>query len=167
MAGHLTVEGVSVAGQETCIVIPQLKVIFDIGRCPQRAVSFPTLLVSHAHMDHIGGVLFHAGSRNMTGQAPTRVHLPAESRAALDALFAAQRHLDGGTELPYDAVPLSDASSRIPLGNGLSFSTFKTFHVVPSVGYTIFRTKEKLLPEFHGLPASEIKRLKKQGVCAL
>lgn len=40
-------------GQETCIIIPGLKVAFDIGRCPERAVSQDYLFISHAHMDHI------------------------------------------------------------------------------------------------------------------
>lgn len=47
------VEGLSIGGHETCIIFPTLKVAFDIGRCPPRAVSQDFLLVSHAHMDHI------------------------------------------------------------------------------------------------------------------
>jgi len=48
-----SIEGVSVGGQETCILLPAYKVAFDIGRCPQRAVSHDFLFISHAHMDHI------------------------------------------------------------------------------------------------------------------
>lgn len=49
----LSIEGVSVGGQETCILIPALKLAFDIGRCPERAISQDFLFISHAHMDHI------------------------------------------------------------------------------------------------------------------
>ncbi len=48
-----TIEGVSVGGQETCVMVPAMKVAFDIGRCPERAVSQDFLFITHAHMDHI------------------------------------------------------------------------------------------------------------------
>lgn len=49
----LPIEGISIGGHETCIMLPSMKVAFDIGRCPQRAISQDFLLISHAHMDHI------------------------------------------------------------------------------------------------------------------
>jgi hypothetical protein len=33
--------------QETCILLPQIKAAFDIGRCPQRAVSHQHLFITH------------------------------------------------------------------------------------------------------------------------
>ena len=51
--------------QETCISIPQLKLIFDTGRCPQRAVYQRHVFISHSHMDHIGGLPFHVATRYM------------------------------------------------------------------------------------------------------
>eukprot|EP00249_Psilotum_nudum_P017512 c26362_g1_i2 orf=100-726(+) len=48
-----TFEGISVGGHETCVMVPKLRVAFDIGRCPQRAISQDYLFISHAHMDHI------------------------------------------------------------------------------------------------------------------
>jgi len=51
--GGFSIEGVSVGGQETCVMLPALKVAFDIGRCPKRAVDQDFLFITHAHMDHI------------------------------------------------------------------------------------------------------------------
>lgn len=47
------IEGLSIAGHETCIILPTLNLAFDIGKCPQRAISQQFLFISHGHMDHI------------------------------------------------------------------------------------------------------------------
>ncbi|XP_020600128.1 tRNase Z TRZ1 isoform X3 [Phalaenopsis equestris] len=50
------VEGLSIGGQETCVIFPSLRIAFDIGRCPQRSISQDYLFISHGHLDHIGGL---------------------------------------------------------------------------------------------------------------
>lgn len=47
------IEGLSIAGHETCIILPSFNLAFDIGKCPQRAISQQFLFISHGHMDHI------------------------------------------------------------------------------------------------------------------
>ncbi|CAM6023150.1 unnamed protein product [Sphagnum balticum] len=59
-----SIEKVSVGGQETCVMIPATKVAFDIGRCPEQAVSQDFLFITHAHMDHIIGEELNIG-RNL------------------------------------------------------------------------------------------------------
>lgn len=48
-----SIEGTSIGGLETCVIVPQLKSAFDIGRCPSRAVHQNFLFITHAHLDHI------------------------------------------------------------------------------------------------------------------
>jgi ribonuclease Z len=48
-----SIEGVSVGGQETCVMIPAMKVAFEIGRCLEQAVSQDFLYITRAHMGHI------------------------------------------------------------------------------------------------------------------
>ncbi|KAL6986488.1 tRNA 3' processing endoribonuclease [Sarracenia purpurea var. burkii] len=33
------IDGLSIAGHETCIILPTLNLAFNISRCPQRAIS--------------------------------------------------------------------------------------------------------------------------------
>lgn len=49
--------------QETCIVWPSANIVFDSGRCPQRSVYRRNLFITHAHLDHIGGIAMHICSR--------------------------------------------------------------------------------------------------------
>ena len=71
------IEGVSVGGQETCVILPQLKVAFDSGRCPQRCVYADTLCLSHTHMDHAGGAGFYIATRALVSLPPPTILLPA------------------------------------------------------------------------------------------
>lgn len=48
-----SIEGISIGGHETCVIIPELKSAFDIGRCPSRAIQQNCLFITHAHLDHI------------------------------------------------------------------------------------------------------------------
>ena len=147
---------VSVAGQETCIVLPREKVCFDIGRCPQRAVGVETVLVSHAHMDHIGGINFHIASRQLLGLSQSRVALPRPNAAALEALCAAHRDLDG-CDMRLEAVPMAPGED-LPLKGTLVARAFPTTHPVPSQGYLILDVRKKLKDEFNGLPG-EVPRI--------
>ena len=54
LGGH-KIEGISIGGQETSIILPSLKIAFDSGRCPQRCVYADVMCLSHTHMDHVGG----------------------------------------------------------------------------------------------------------------
>ena len=47
------IEGLSVGGHETCVIVPELKSAFDIGRCPSRAIQQNFVFITHAHLDHI------------------------------------------------------------------------------------------------------------------
>lgn len=46
------------------------------GRCPQRACFQPVVLLSHTHLDHVGGLPFHACTRSMLRLPPSRVVTP-------------------------------------------------------------------------------------------
>lgn len=56
--GGFSIEGVSVGGQETCVMLPALKVAFDSGRCPGRIIDMDYVFITHAHMDHIVRTFF-------------------------------------------------------------------------------------------------------------
>ena len=105
----LAVEGISVGGIETCIEVPSYKLAFDVGRCAPSVVRYPTILFTHAHVDHMGGVVAHAATRALRGMAPPRYVVPRENHEAFETMFAAWRALDHST-LAFESVPLALAS---------------------------------------------------------
>jgi len=143
-------------------MVPQFKVAFDIGRCPQRAVYQDTVLISHSHMDHIGGLNFHVASRQLLSLSPPTVVIREENRQGVDLLFEAHRLLDG-CDMRADLLSMAPGG-ELSIRNGLKVRAFPTFHPVPSQGYTIIGTKKKLRKEYSHLTGKEIAQLRKEGV---
>jgi ribonuclease Z len=157
----IRVEGLSIGGVETSIDLPELKLCFDIGRSPDSAVLRPTVLFTHAHMDHMGGVAWHAATRALRGMpAPTYV-VPRENARDFEELFAVWRRLDR-SELDHRVVPLSPGEEWM-LPNGLAARPFRSPHRAPCQGYALVRRRKHLRAEFAGLPQEEIRRLRQDG----
>ncbi|KAL2623027.1 hypothetical protein R1flu_003232 [Riccia fluitans] len=156
------VEGISIGGHETCIMIPSMKVAFDIGRCPQRAISHDFLFISHGHMDHIGGIAMYVATRGLYKMKPPTVIVPKCIKPTVERLLAVYRELDG-SELALNLIGM-DVGEEYDMGKNLVVRAFKTYHVVPSQGYLIYAVKKKLKPEYLKLSGQEIKHLKTQGI---
>ena len=124
------VEGVSIGGQETCVIFPTLSLAFDIGRCPQRAVSQEFLFVSHGHLDHIGGLPMYVATRGLFRLRPPTIFVPACLRDLVERLFEVHRAMDR-SELDHKLVPL-EVGEAYELRKDLKVRAFKTYHVVPS-----------------------------------
>lgn len=159
--GSIQVDARSIAGIETCIQLPAYKIAFDIGRCPRSAVKHPRIALTHAHMDHLSGVFYHAAQRKLRGvSAPTYFALP-ELIEPIEAIFDAYAGLHGYRQ-PCQLVPFAPGQ-RHRLSGKAELVSFATDHTLPSQGYAIRADVKKLKPEFVGLPGPEIGRLHKAG----
>ncbi|KAK4283825.1 hypothetical protein QN277_000735 [Acacia crassicarpa] len=156
------IQGLSIGGQETCIIFPSLNLAFDIGRCPPRAVCQDFLLISHSHMDHIGGLPMYVATRGLYRMKPPTIIVPASVKENVEALFEVHRKLDH-SDLKHNLVGL-DVGEEFYLRNDIKVKAFKTYHVIPSQGYILYSVKKKLKHEYLGLPGNEIKKLKFSGV---
>ncbi|QDU69438.1 MBL fold metallo-hydrolase [Engelhardtia mirabilis] len=153
----VAVGGISLGGIETSIDLPEHKLCFDIGRCPRWAVSRPRVLITHAHMDHLGGLAYHCATRALMGMGPPEYLVPRQNEAAIGELFATWRRLDR-SELEHRLVPLGPGDEH-RLGRDLVAVPFRTPHVVPSQGYGLWRERRQLREEYQGLPQEELRRL--------
>jgi ribonuclease Z len=136
-------------------------VAFDIGRCPLEVVDCRTVLFTHAHMDHLGGIAYHTATRSLRKQPPPRYVVPPHCADDLGRLFEAWRALDR-SDMPHELVPLAPGEEYV-LGNGLLARPFRSPHSAPCQGYGLWSKKEKLKPEFHGLEGHELARLRRAG----
>nr|GMD21928.1 nuclear ribonuclease Z-like [Ipomoea batatas] len=156
------IEGLSIAGHETCVIIPTLNLAFDIGKCPQRAVSQQFVFISHGHMDHIGGLPMYVATRGLYRMTPPTIIVPKAVKESVEKIFEAHRAMDQ-SELKHTLIAL-DVGEEICLRKDLKVRAFKTYHVIPSQGYIVYSIKHKLKQEYIGLPAEEIKKLKSSCV---
>ena len=72
---QMSVEAISIGGMYTCIQIPQLKLIFDIGICPSSAIGQAHVFLTHTHIDHMAGVLRHCSTRELMNMSPPTYYM--------------------------------------------------------------------------------------------
>ncbi|KAJ8616900.1 hypothetical protein MRB53_013086 [Persea americana] len=156
------IEGFSVGGHETCVVIPALNSVFDIGRCPSRAVHQDFLFITHAHLDHIGGLPMYVATRGLYNLKPPTVFVPPCIKADVEKLFDVHRAMSR-VELNLDLVAL-DVGETYEIRNDLVVRPFKTHHVIPCQGYVIYSVRKKLKKKYLHLKGPQIKKLKLSGV---
>jgi len=161
-AGGFTLRGVSLGGIYTAIHVPELHAAFDAGWPLRSAAACRRLFLSHGHVDHAGGLAGLIGIRGLFGHPrPLDLFLPAEieqpMREALAAMTAMQRF-----DLSARLVPMR-AGDEVALAGDLSVRAFRTYHPVPSLGYTIVRKVSKLRADLVGLPGPEIAARRRAG----
>jgi ribonuclease Z len=158
----LTVRAVSVGGFETCIEVPSWRLCFDIGRCPPTTAAYNRVLFTHAHVDHMAGVVHHCAQRSLTGRSAPEYWVPAESFEAFEEMMVAWRRL-AHSELACTTRAVRPGD-HIELGGGKSVVVFRAVHRIPSVGYALVHTRNKLKAEFAELPGPALAGLRRDGV---
>ncbi|XP_072983671.1 nuclear ribonuclease Z isoform X1 [Typha latifolia] len=159
------IEGLSIGGQETCVIFPTLKTAFDIGRCPQRSIAQDFLFISHGHLDHIGGLPMYVATRGLYSMKPPTIFVPASLKENVEKLFDIHRAMDQSL-LNHNLIVLN-VGEEFQIRKDLKVKAFKTYHVIPSQlmqGYIIYTVKQKLKQEYVGLSGNEIKSLRLSGV---
>ncbi|MCI0672487.1 MAG: MBL fold metallo-hydrolase [Myxococcaceae bacterium] len=161
-AGPYTVRGISVGGVYTSLQVPELGVVLDAGIPLRSFAGTDHLFLSHGHADHAAALGALLGIRVLIGKPrPPKVYFPAEIEAPLAEALAGLGRLHH-TDMRIDAVPLRPGETW-PLGHDVWVRAFRTHHRVPSLAYQFLRRVPKLRPEYHGLPAQEVARLRRAG----
>jgi ribonuclease Z len=161
--GPLLVAGGSRAGEGTLILLPQLQLALDVGRAHRGLPPMTTVLVSHGHMDHVGGVGYWASQRHLQAMGPARLVVPREIAADIELLLATHARLEGAAT-GYAVEVVSAASGDVlEMRRDMVVEFFATDHWVPTLGSRLVWRRQHLLPELVGLPGEEIARRRRAG----
>ena len=169
------VQGQSVSGFTTAVVLPEYNLCFDCGVAQFEAVKVQNVAVTHSHMDHFGGLTRHAYVRGMTGGTPSQFFLPEWLVDPTHKQMAFWSKVQNGPKPPYDVrrvktgrrVALDaqvDNGDRKARGGERYLKSFKTDHRVPSQGYVLVEERKRLKPEYVGVEGRELGRLRREGV---
>jgi ribonuclease Z len=160
--GDLRIEGESRAGDENWFRVHPPGLALDVGRGALQLAGARDVFLSHGHLDHSLGLPFILSQRSLQRLAHTRVFCPAEIVEDLGALVAAAESLERAA-YRYELVPLAPGD-RVEVGKGLAVEAFATDHVVPSLGYHLWRGRRRLAAAYAGLPREELIALRERGV---
>jgi ribonuclease Z len=111
----LTLRGVTRGGIRTCVMVPELDLMFDVGGPVRGQLKFGRILVSHGHQDHLGELPYLVSQRQLAGLQPPVVHVPREVEAPLRRIFQAWGEIEG-FELVIDLIP-HDPGDVVDLGH--------------------------------------------------
>ncbi len=156
------IQGISIAGEETFVQIPELGVCFDIGRAPRASLTSDFVALSHGHMDHSAGLAYYFSQRNFQGIGTGTVICHPRLEGPIHGVMKAWIDLEN-QRTPHNIVPL-EPDQEHTIKNNIVLRAFATRHTVPSLGYIAIEKRSKLREEFVGLPQPKLVELKKQGV---
>ena len=171
------VQGISVAGEQTVIQIPELDLVFDMGQCTRASLSSPTVALSHAHMDHLGGLPYWfsqryfqkiGGETHMPDGADGKPRVPVgrcvchpELEPHLRAMMRAWEPLER-QRTPFEIVALAPESD-LEIKNNILLRAVATKHTVPSLGFAVLERRSKLKEEYRDLPQEMLRDLRSRG----
>ena len=159
--GKYTIKGTSVSGFATCLTIPELKVVFDIGVCTPEAYKVRDVFITHGHVDHVAGAVHHAAIRDLMGMKPSRFYVPAHIEADFKATLDLFGRMQDGA-FAFEVIPLKPRE-RVER-KSLIIEAFDVFHRIPTYGYAVHEKRSKLKAEFVGMEGKDIGKLRREGV---
>ena len=156
------VQGLSVAGESTCVQIPELDVCFDMGACPRALLASKYVAISHGHMDHVGGLAYYCSQRVFQGMGTGAIICHKRMEPAIHRMMSGYVDLEQ-QETSYEVFAL-EPEGELEIKNNIFLRMFEVDHANPSAGYTIYERRSKLRDEYVGLPQEKLRELKSRGV---
>lgn len=156
------VQGISVAGEASVVMIPELDICFDIGICPRAALPSKFVAVTHGHMDHIGGLAYFCSQRRFQGMGTGKIICDTRIAPCIQRMMAGYVDLEQ-QRTPFELMPL-EPDQQIEIKPSIFLRAFAVEHTSPSLGYVVVERRSKLKPEFAEYPQEKLRELKDRNV---
>ncbi|TGK29009.1 MBL fold metallo-hydrolase [Leptospira gomenensis] len=154
-------EGISEGGIRTSIYLPSLSLMFDIGAQNPNRIHLENLLLTHSHLDHSSGIPYYISQRSLRKLKPPKIYLPSAVEEPMRKILELYSQIE---DFPYRYEMFGvNPGDRIDLDAHHFFSPHKTFHRVPSQGYTIYERRKKLKERFRSLDKEELNKALKEN----
>lgn len=157
------VQGVSIAGEATSVMVPELDICFDAGVCPRAMLASKYMAISHGHMDHVGSLAYYCSQRRFQGMGDATIVCDPRIAPAIRGMMAGFVDLER-QKTPFDIIELEPETGQLEIKNNVFLTSFVTDHNCPSVGYSIVEHRSKLKPEYTDLSQEKLTELKQRGV---
>jgi len=158
----IDIEAISLAGFYTCIQFPAYKIAIDLGVSPRSSFNKSNVFFTHAHGDHIAGVVRHCSSRDMLGLEPPTYYVGKEDKQHFSEFIDAARRLCR-TKMSC-SIQGVEPGSTFQIRADLAVRSYRSIHRVPCQGYVICNTRKKLRDEFIGASGATLQEARKNGI---
>lgn len=165
----VTLKGVAQGGIRTCITVPEIGAVFDIGSLPA-SIKYDKIFVTHGHTDHTGALTQYVARREINQLSPPDIYAPAghvakTMRQILD-LWSSMNNPSGKGYRSYKANihDVHHGDEFDCLGKKYTMRALPTYHVGDSNGWCVVHNSKRLKQEFVGLEGSEIAKLVRSGI---
>lgn len=156
------IQGVSVAGEQAVVHVPELDLVFDIGLCPRPALASPTVALTHTHMDHVAGLPYWFSQRHfqkMPGTARCLAH--PKMVEPLRRMMASWVDLER-QRTPHEIVPI-EPEGEFQLRPNVFVRAIEVSHTTPALAFAVIERRSKLREEFQGLSQDRLRELRTEG----
>lgn len=143
--GGLKLEGISKRAEETNIRLPEMNLMFDLGKCSESAVPISNLFLSHGHLDHIGGIPNYLFERKNKGLPPPHIFCPPSLISPLKKicnLFSGIHH----SHYPVFFIPLKP-KTKTKICKNVFVEAIPAFHSIRSYAYSLYKSQDQIIPD--------------------